>query len=102
MTLMCSGLLIKPSSHAGNSGRTPQAASTASGNFAGCAVDNTILGILESDVSRSATASATAVCGSTRSPISRQAADLGGVASTGLEQQPLEIRGDLDIHRGRG
>ena len=39
----------------------PQAASTASGNFAACAVDSTIFGIFESGVSRSATASATAV-----------------------------------------
>src|ERR1700728_1527475 len=71
MTLMCSGLVIRPSSQAGNCGRTPQAASTASGNFAACAVDSTMLGILESEVSRSATANATAVCGSTRSPASR-------------------------------
>ena len=35
MTLMCSGLVISPSSQAGSCGRTPQAASTASGNFAG-------------------------------------------------------------------
>src|SRR5262245_413081 len=68
ITLTCSGFVISPSSHAGNRGRTPQAASTASGNFAACAVDSTILGILESEVSRSATASATAVWGSTRSP----------------------------------
>src|ERR1700679_3373021 len=47
MTLMCSGLVIRPSSQAGNSGRTPQAASTASGNLAACAVDSTMLGILE-------------------------------------------------------
>src|SRR6186997_3203294 len=45
MTLICSDLVISPSSQAGNCGRTPQAASTASGNLAGCAVDSTILGI---------------------------------------------------------
>jgi len=31
-----------------------------------------------------------------------EGADRFGVASVGLVQQPLEIRGDLDIHRGRG
>src|SRR5216684_7372695 len=81
MTLMCSGLVIRPSSQAGNAGRTPQAASTASGNFAACAVDSTMLGILESEVSRSATASATAVWGSTRSPASRQAARIAALVS---------------------
>src|SRR5947209_3545711 len=81
MTLMCSGLVIKPSSHGGSSGRMPQAASTASGNLAGCAVDNTMLGIRESEVSRSATARATAVCGSTRSPASRQAARIAALVS---------------------
>src|SRR4029079_10488600 len=47
LTVMCSDLVIRPSIQAGNCGRTPQAASTASGNLAGCAVDSTILGILE-------------------------------------------------------
>src|SRR5580698_9658876 len=37
-----SDLVIKPSSHGGSSGRTPQAASTASGNLAACAVDSTM------------------------------------------------------------
>src|ERR1700682_6105282 len=81
ITVMCSDLVIRPSSQAGSCGRTPQAASTASGNFAGCAVDSTILGILESEVSRSATASATAVWGSTRSPASRHAARLAAAVS---------------------
>src|SRR3984893_8301557 len=81
MTLMCSGLVIRPSSQAGTAGRTPQAASTASGNFAACAVDSTMLGIFESLVSRSATARATAVCGSTRSPASRQAARIAALVS---------------------
>lgn len=31
-----------------------------------------------------------------------QPPDRGAVAVIGLEEQPLEIRGDLDIHRGRG
>ena len=31
-----------------------------------------------------------------------QPAHAGGIAPAGLEQQPLEIRGDLDVHRGRG
>ncbi len=30
-----------------------------------------------------------------------QPANAGGIAAAGLEQQPLEIRGDLDVHRGR-
>src|ERR1700746_3414887 len=81
ITVICSDLVISPSSQAGNCGRTPQAASTASGNFAACAVDSTILGIFESEVSRSATASATAVCGSTRSPASRQAARIAAEVS---------------------
>src|ERR1700754_543694 len=81
MTFMCSDLVIRPASHAGNCGRTPQAASTASGNFAACAVDSTMLGNLESDVSRSATESATAVCGSTRTPASRQAARIAALVS---------------------
>src|SRR5207253_3927511 len=81
ITVMCSDLVIRPSSQAGNCGRTPQAASTASGNLAGCAVDSTILGIPESEVSRSATASATAVWGSTRSPASRQAARIAADVS---------------------
>src|SRR5471032_3376471 len=81
MTLMCSGLVIRPSSQSGSAGRTPQAASTASGNFAACAVDSTMFGIFESEVSRSATASATAVCGSTRSPASRQAARIAALVS---------------------
>src|SRR5258705_548051 len=81
ITVMCSDLVKRPSSQAGNCGRIPQAASTASGNFAACAVDNTILGILESEVSRSATASATAVWGSTRSPASRQAGRIAAPVS---------------------
>src|ERR1700761_9542968 len=51
-----SDLVIKPSSHGGSSGLTPQAASTASGNLAACAVDSTMLGTFESGLSRSATA----------------------------------------------
>src|SRR4030081_3800740 len=51
MTLMCSGFVIRPSSQGGSSGRTPQAACTASGNFAAWAVDSTIFGIFESEVS---------------------------------------------------
>src|ERR1700716_3904607 len=58
-TFMCSDLVMRPSSHAGNCGRWPQAASTASGNLTGCAVESTILGTVVSVVSRSATASAT-------------------------------------------
>src|SRR6185437_13367436 len=81
ITVMCSDLVMRPSSQAGNCGRTPQAASTASGNLAGCAVDSTMLGIFESEVSRSATASATAVWGSTRSPASRQAARIAADVS---------------------
>src|SRR3954454_19108679 len=81
ITVMCSDLVMSPSSHAGNCGRTPQAASTASGNLAGCAVDSTMLGIFESEVSRSATASATAVWGSTRSPVWRQAARIVAAVS---------------------
>src|SRR5207244_4850465 len=34
ITVMCSDLVISPSSQTGSCGRTPQAASTASGNFA--------------------------------------------------------------------
>src|SRR6202000_1224664 len=74
MTLICSGFVISPSSQAGKCGLTPHAASTASGNLASCAVESTILGIFESALSRSATASATAVWGSTRSPALTQAA----------------------------
>src|ERR1700723_3174412 len=81
MTLMYSGLVIRPSSQTGNSGRTPGAGSTASGNFAAWAVDSTTLGIFESGVSRSATASATAVCGSTRSPASRHMARMVALVS---------------------
>src|SRR5271169_9326 len=81
MISMRSGFVIKPSSQSGSSGRTPQAASTASGNFAACAVDSTMLGILESGVSRSATANATAVWGSTRSPASRQVARIAALVS---------------------
>src|SRR6516162_5772587 len=81
ITSMRSGLVIKPASHGGSFGRTPQAASTASGNFAACAVDSTILGIFETGVSRSATASATAVWGSTRSPASRQIARIAALVS---------------------
>src|SRR6266481_3946341 len=81
MILTCSGLVMSPSSQAGNCGRTPQADSTASGNFAACAVDSTMLGILESVVSRSATASATAVWGSTSWPASRQAARIAAAVS---------------------
>src|SRR3954469_8392956 len=81
MTFMCSDLVIRPSSHAGSCGRTPQAASTASGNFAACAVDSTMFGMLESQLSRSVTASATAVWGSTRMPASRQAARIAALVS---------------------
>jgi hypothetical protein len=49
----------------------PQAAFTASGNFAGCAVDRTTIGIEGSRGSFSATASATAVCGSAQYDASR-------------------------------
>ena len=126
-----------------SAGRTPQAASTASGNLAGCAVPSTTIGIAGSRVSFSATATPTAVCGSTQWPVSRsmvrmvagglllvgavggeQRADLRqrrrrqreaprlrerahqrahrrGVAAVGLEQQPLEIRRHLDVHRRR-
>src|SRR6201994_5196713 len=43
MTLIASGLAISPSSQTRRFGRTPQAASTASGNFAAWAVDSTML-----------------------------------------------------------
>src|SRR6516225_7398292 len=79
--LICSGLVISPSSQVGNCGRTPQAASTASGNLAGCAVDSTMLGTAASEESRSATDSATAVWGSTSSPASRQAARISAAVS---------------------
>ena len=39
-----SGRSGKSESQSGKAGRTPQAASTASGNFAGCAVPSTIIG----------------------------------------------------------
>ena len=122
----------------------PQAASTASGNFAACAVESTIIGSAGSRGSFSATAMPTAVCGSTKWPVSRKrrahgggdfvlagaaggktAADFRqgrrprsrsasiarrflirrdgrGIAAIGFEQQPLEIRRHLDVHRGRG
>ena len=52
-------------------GRPPQAASTASGNLAACAVPSTIIGTDGSRVSFSATATPTAVCGSMKRPVSR-------------------------------
>src|SRR5947207_14448652 len=51
-----SGLRSRSASHSGRTGRTPHAASTASGNLAGCAVDSTTIGIAGSRVSFSATA----------------------------------------------
>src|SRR5262245_46504668 len=56
----------RSASLSGRPGATPQAALTASGNFAGCAVDSTTIGTEGSRVSFSATARATAVCGSTQ------------------------------------
>ena len=44
ITVNRSGRVIRSPSQAGNSGRAPQAASTASGNFAGCAVDSMTIG----------------------------------------------------------
>src|SRR5690606_24949374 len=40
--------------------------------------------------------------GAAFSEIGHQVADGGGVAAIGLEQEPLEIGGDLDVHRRRG
>ena len=124
-------------------GRRPVAASTASGNFAGWAVASATIGV-PGCRKRWPTATPTAVCGSSRKPVSRtvsahgrgdlrlvgraggeiargspraapssmakapdlrearhQAADRGGVAAIGLEQQPLEVGRDLDVHRRR-
>ena len=40
-----SGASIIPASQSGRAGWTPQAASTAAGNFAGCAVESTMTGV---------------------------------------------------------
>src|SRR5580700_8607888 len=66
-----SGRLSRSQSHSGSCGRAPQAASTASGNFAACAVDSTTIGTAGSRGSFSATAMPTAVWGSTKLPVSR-------------------------------
>src|SRR6516165_11178034 len=66
-----SGRRSRSASHSGSGGRTPQAASTASGNLAGWAVPSTTIGIDGSRVSFSATATPTAVWGSIKCPVSR-------------------------------
>ena len=143
ITVMCSDLVIRPSSQAGSCGRTPQAASTASGNLAGCAVDSTMLGIPEirgvavghrqrhrgmgidevaglapggadrgrrlglvgaAGVELLADRSQHGIRQHETSGLfqrAHQPANAVGVAAARLEQQPLEIRGDLDVHRGR-
>ena len=59
-------------SRGGSAGRTPQAASTASGNFAGWAVASTTIGVSRQHVPSAPTWQPTAVCGSTSSPVSRE------------------------------
>src|SRR5205823_11075058 len=63
-TVTRSSRVSRSASQSGSTGRVPQAASTAAGNFAGWAVERTIIGTERSRFSFSATATATAVCGS--------------------------------------
>ena len=140
-----SGRSSRSASHSGSGGRTPQAASTASGNLAAWAVPSTTIGTDGSRVSFSAhrhphrgvrvdevsglpqhgadgggglllvgaiggedarefprarapKAQTGRDCASER----HQRAHRPAVAAIGLEQQPLEIRRHLDVHRGRG
>ena len=65
-TVTRSGRVSRSPSQSGSAGLMPLAASTAAGNFAGCAVDSTTIGTVRSRLSFSATATATAVCGSIR------------------------------------
>src|SRR5256712_13455053 len=66
-----SGRRSRAAGHSGSGGRTPQAASTASGNLAGWAVPSTTIGVDGSRVSFSATAAPTAVWGAIKCPVSR-------------------------------
>ncbi len=77
-------------SQSGKPGRTPQAASTASGNFAACAVDSTTIGTAGSRVSFSATAIATPVCGSIRLPVSRKVVRIAAAVSASLVRSAVK------------
>src|SRR5712691_4460159 len=67
--VMRSGRRSRSASHSGRGGRTPQAASTASGNLAAWAVPSTTIGTDGSRLSFSATATPTAVWGSMKWPV---------------------------------
>ncbi len=141
----CSRRSARPDSQSGSFGRTPQAASTASGNFAACAVESTIIGkrriarllLGDRDADRGmridempglakgrahgggnlvlAGAAGGKTAADFRQSAGRRsrsastarrffisAATGAAIAAIGLEQQPLEIRRHLDVHRGRG
>src|SRR5689334_8376128 len=74
----------RSASRSGNGGRTPQAASTASGNLAACAVDSTTIGTAGSRLSFSATAIATPVCGSIVTPASCSVVRIAAAVSASL------------------
>src|SRR6185312_2079192 len=65
-----SGFSASSARACGTGGRMPAARSTASGNFAGCAVASTTIGASPGFSCRAA-ATPTALCGSMRSPVSR-------------------------------
>src|SRR5690625_1469216 len=68
ITMNLSGLWRRSASRGGKSGRRPMARSTASGNFAGCAVARVTIGIAGSPRRARAAARPTAVWGSITSP----------------------------------
>ena len=81
-------------------GRCPQAASTASGNFAGCAVDSTTIGTAGSRGSFSATAMPTAVCGSMKWPVSRSTVRMVAATSSS-SARPAANSARMSRQRGR-
>src|SRR5262249_5029770 len=88
-TVTRSGRRPRSASHSGSDGRTPQAASTASGNFAACAVDSTTIGVAGSRASFSATAMATPVCGSTSVPVSCRVVRIAAAVSALLARSAV-------------
>ena len=73
---------FRSASQSGSAGRTPQAASTASGNLAGCAVPSTIIGIAGSRTSFSATRDADRGVRIDERPVSRSVVRIAAAVSS--------------------
>ena len=93
ITFMCSDLVIRPSSQAGSCGRMAAGGFDRIGEFGRMGGGQHDAGHRRVVVSRSATASATAVWGSTSSPASRQAARIAAAVSVSSARPASNPRG---------